>query len=573
MHKLTIKSVDEATNTAIVSGIGVVFGGKDLEGDTFTAETELQERKAVGRDVFYHHAMQPGLGHAIGEIKSVERKEDGIWFDAQLDLAAEYAEHVLDLVEAGALGYSTATAGHLVTRKSGDIKRWPIVEISLTPTPAEPRTVGVERIKSLAASNPDYQAFLPSASNDADKGAKNGAGDTNKSTNERKSMSDNEKTYTQAEHEALIEGATKSADLQGREAVVAEQKAEAKEAAEKADAIKAGVKALLEDEPALKAAGFNMPSFTPGAELGDDEMKSYLSYVKRGVGDPQMKASNDSDWNIGTDADGGYAVPVGHLNEIIARRDDAMLADKLGVRRIPGTATTVNVPLDNEADGEFVSTAEAGAFDRDQAALDQQAFTLVKYTKKIQMSLELLRDEDSRILNFISDFVGRGAAKQHNVLFAAMVEADGTSLKTAASDTAIVFGELEDMLGNAALSNYQDDSGSFKWAMAPATYWAIAQIVGNDRQYGGNLDTADNRTLLGIPVEFSSAISPMISGGKSVYLGNWAYAGLYEAEGMTVLRDQYSSAANGQVNFHYFFRADYERLQAEAFGYLVHPVS
>lgn len=572
MHKLIIKSVDEDAQTAVIAGYGVIFGGKDLDGDTFAKDTQYQEKQAVGRDVFYHHAMQPGLEHSIGEIKSIERKEDGdidgLWFEAQLDLAAEYTEHVLELIEAGALGYSTGSVGHLISRKGSVITRWPIVEISLTPTPAEPRTVGVERIKTLAASNPDYQAFLPSASDDADKGAQEGSEDTKNLERGRITMPDK---ITQADLDAAVKSASETVAEDTRLLVAAETEQAEQEASEKDEAVKAGVKALLEDEPALKAAGFNVS--LNRSELGDDEMKSYTHYLRTGQGDPQMKASNDTDMNIGTDADGGYAVPVEHLNEIIARRDEGMLANKLGVRRIPGTATTVNVPLDDEADGEWVSTAEAGAFDRDAPALAQQAFTLVKYTKKIQMSVELLRDEDSRLMSFITDWVGRGLAKTHNQLFVTMVEADGTSLKTAASASSIAFGELEAMLGNADLSNYQDDSGSFKFAMAPATYWAIAQIVGNDRQYAGNLDTQDKRTLLGIPVEFSSKIAAIGTSAKSVYLGNWNYTGLYEGGNMEVLRDPYSSAGNGQVNFHYFFRADYERLQTEAFGYMIHPSS
>jgi hypothetical protein len=39
---------------------------------------------------------------------------------------------------------------------------------------------------------------------------------------------------------------------------------------------------------------------------------------------------------------------------------------------------------------------------------------------------------------------------------------------------------------------------------------------------------------------------------------------------MTVLRDPYSRAAYGEVLFHYYFRADYAVLQAEAIGYGVH---
>ena len=63
-----------------------------------------------------------------------------------------------------------------------------------------------------------------------------------------------------------------------------------------------------------------------------------------------------------------------------------MLANRLGVQNIPGIGTTVNVPLDAEADGEFVSTAEAAANDRDAPAVGTVAMTLTKYTKRIEIS-------------------------------------------------------------------------------------------------------------------------------------------------------------------------------------------
>jgi HK97 family phage major capsid protein len=73
--------------------------------------------------------------------------------------------------------------------------------------------------------------------------------------------------------------------------------------------------------------------------------------------------------------------------------------------KIPGQGTTVNVPVDNEADGEFVSTNEAAEFDLDAPATAQVAMTLVKYSKQIKISYELLEDEDANLLAFLSDFV------------------------------------------------------------------------------------------------------------------------------------------------------------------------
>jgi HK97 family phage major capsid protein len=306
---------------------------------------------------------------------------------------------------------------------------------------------------------------------------------------------------------------------------------------------------------------------------GDTEERAFAHFIRTGdAGGIETRASNDTDMNIGTAADGGYAVPTGHYQGIIARRDESMLARMLGVRNIPGMGTTVNVPIDGEDDGEFVSTAENNAFDRDAPALSQKAMTLVKYTKKVDLSLELLQDEDSRLLAFLDDFVGRGIAKTHNSLLLTEVASNGTDFGNFASATAIAAGELEPVVGNDALGPYLDDAGSVGWVMRSSTLWEVQALTGNSRLYADQ--TANSRAngqLLGYPVYFSAKAGLTAASAKSVYFGNWNYVGMREAPGITVLRDPYSRAAYGQVLLHYYFRAVYGVLQAEAVGYKDHP--
>ena len=232
---------------------------------------------------------------------------------------------------------------------------------------------------------------------------------------------------------------------------------------------------------------------------------------------------------------------------------------------------TVNVPLDGEADGEWISTAEKGAYDKDTPVIGNQAFTLVKYTKNVPLTEELLASEQSQLLAFIANFVGRGAAKQHNVLFAAEVEASGTEFKVFAADDAIASGEIEDIIyGDADMSNYLDGA---KFVMRAATYGDVISLLGSARIYAEQT-TGIGRglsgvSLMGFPVEFSAKVDAITGGGKSVFFGNWDYLGLYERGNgnFTVLRDPFSEAATGQINFWYRFEADYEILQSEAVGY------
>lgn len=302
--------------------------------------------------------------------------------------------------------------------------------------------------------------------------------------------------------------------------------------------------------------------------LGDSEARAMGHFLRSGdASGIQTRASNDSDMNVTTDADGGYGVPTGHYNGIIARRDEGMLAQMLGARNIPGKGTTVNVPLDGEADGEFVATNEAADHDRDAPALGTKALTLVRYTKKVQLSWELLEDEDSRLLAFLEDFVGRGIAKTHNSLLLTEVAANGTSFKTFASASAIAAGEPEDIVANDDLSAYLEDDRSISWVMRSSTHWDIKSLLGDARLYAGT--EAGGKNLLGYPVAYSQKAAAVAASAKPVYFGNWNYVGYRDPSGITVLRDPYSYEAG--IELRYQFRAVYGVLQAEAIGYGVHP--
>ena len=282
-------------------------------------------------------------------------------------------------------------------------------------------------------------------------------------------------------------------------------------------------------------------------------------------------ASNATDMNITTAADGGNTVPTGFYNNIIARRDETMLAARLPILRVPGIGTTVDVPLDGEADGEFVVTTEANDFDLDAPAIGKKSLTLALYSKYTDVSYQLLNDTPTNLMGFLADFVGRGMAKTHNNLLLTEVAANGTALKTFASASAIAFGEPEDIVGNNDLAPYLDDENAAAWVMRSSTHWDIKSIVGNDRQYASNMD--NGRTLLGYPVLFSQKAAATAASAKDVYFGNWRQVGMRESPGLTFIRDPYTVAIKGQVRLLWHFRTVYGVLQAEAIGYGVHPSS
>ena len=308
-------------------------------------------------------------------------------------------------------------------------------------------------------------------------------------------------------------------------------------------------------------------------KTGDSEERAWAHWIKTGDdgGIKELRASNDTDMNIGTPGDGGYAVPTGHYQGIIARRDEDLLAPKLGVMNIPGKGTTVNVTVDAEADGEFVATTEANDFDRDAPALGTVAMTLVLYSKTLQLSYQLLEDEDSRLLAFLSEWVGRGMAKTHNSLLLTEARANGTAALSL--DSASTIGDDEPPeLAYLLPGEYADGAA---WVMKRATEGIIRRNVGDSFLYAPNPagSVTGRPEIWGFPVFNSEYASTVAASAKSLILGNFRYMGNREAPGLTFLRDPYSLARKGQVQFHYYFRTVYKVLQSEAIVYATHPTA
>lgn len=305
---------------------------------------------------------------------------------------------------------------------------------------------------------------------------------------------------------------------------------------------------------------------------GDSEERAFEHWIRTGDdgGIKELRASNVTDMNIGTAADGGYAVPTAHYQNIIARRDEMMLANQVGVTTFTGRGTSINVPIDDEADGEFVETNEASDFDLDAPALNRVTLTKLLYSKQIQMSYQLLQDEDSNLMAFLTNFVGRGLAKTHNSLLITEALANGTASLTLDAAAAIGMAEIPELVYKQA-GEYAESS---VWIMKRATEGYIRGLnSANSFVYNPNPAGSDRGRpeIWGFPVYNSEKCSAIAGSAKSLIFGNFAFMGMYEDPGLTFMRDPYSLAYKGQVRLLYYFRVDYGVLQAEAIHYATHP--
>jgi HK97 family phage major capsid protein len=568
-------------------------GDYDLVEDRFDAkETDLGEPARL--PVLYHHGLDQTLKRRRIGAGNTKRDDIGLWIESQLSLRDEYEKAIYQLAEQGKLSWSSGAASHTVERvaegKGALIKQWFISEASLTPTPAEPRNLAVS-VKALPSTNSLKSVDLPEATPEA-RSAENTAARGDAAAAEPAATAVPSQKNDAGQNPAKVEESKMELTAEQKQALLAEL--QATNAQQVADAVKTAVEALKAEPPVTPPAGvktaqvptlLKMPmgdgvalkAYSPqvlGQFTETDEMKAFTRYLRTGD-KGAMKASNAVAMQEDNNAEGGYTVPVGLYQGIIARRNEVSLRARLGLRNIPGKGKTVDVPIDNEADGEFVSTNEEAAMDADSPDINQAAMTLVKYTKKITISWELLNDEDVNLLAFLADWVGRGMAKTENSLILTEVAANGTLFKQFAAAAAFSAGEVEDMIYNSNVSYYLDDGGSNAWVMRPGTYSSLAKLTGNPRLYaedpqGSNGDKM-RPTLLGYPVFFSEKAAATAASAKDIYFGNWYYVGFRESPALTFLRDEYSRADNGQVVLRYYFRQVYKVLQAAAVGYGQHP--
>ena len=537
--------------------LGVPFGGhmegRDTDGEAFYDKTDIGLRVDDERPATYYHGFGPDDMEStqnppviIGMAKYTGQDERGHWFDVYLDESEELAKRIIEAEEAKA---SSGAVSHLVRYgKAGLIDVWPMGELAIFDTnewrrPANELAVVEKRKSEEVAENAPEDVKTVKAALVETEDEQSNQPDIDQDTKESESIVEEEKKVEN------VEQTTEYVDKKSFDEL----------------------KALIDERLPIKSKG--APAVIK--ELGEkDTTKGFMSFIRTGKENSVMsalKASNDTDMNIGTNVDGQYLVPTGFYQGVIARKDEMAIAPKVGVTEIPGVGTTVDVPYDNEADGEFIVTTETAEFDDDAPATGKKSLTFKKYSKTITISHELLRDEDAKLEAFLMDFVGRGMAKTHNDLLITEVESYGTSLKTFASATAVAIGELEAMMLGADMAAYLE-GGNVNWVMSGPSYAKIISLTGDARTYAPTpLGSGALGQLLGHPVQFTNKADTIAASKKSIFFGDWSQVGVRNGAGLQIIRDPYTRAKYGQLQLHFLFDCVYGVLNSEAIGYGVHP--
>ncbi|HMA79187.1 MAG TPA: hypothetical protein VKP88_08855, partial [Candidatus Paceibacterota bacterium] len=139
-----------------VEGLLIAFtdeGTRDLADQYFDTTTDLvlSDYPIEGVSVLYNHGFDPTLSiKKIGRIVKARIDDVGVWVQAQLDMRDEYEEQIYKLAEQGVLAWSSGALPQSIKydETGRHIKRWAVIEGSLTPTPAMPQYTIVSTTKA-----------------------------------------------------------------------------------------------------------------------------------------------------------------------------------------------------------------------------------------------------------------------------------------------------------------------------------------------------------------------------------------------------------------------------------------
>jgi len=135
-----IKAVGDWELDVLAVPYGGPDKGRDKQGEYFNKDTNLYLDKFDKPIVSYYHGFDPqgypqGEPEEIGEVLSIERKNDGVWARVLLDKASEYARRVWEAAKEGLARASSGTIEHIRrVANDGLITHWPFVELALMDT-------------------------------------------------------------------------------------------------------------------------------------------------------------------------------------------------------------------------------------------------------------------------------------------------------------------------------------------------------------------------------------------------------------------------------------------------------
>lgn len=478
-----------------VGGYGVVWGDSehtDLHGEYFTPATNFflpprelpaGEPVPVAWPCLYDHAVVPlpssavkaddARDYVMGIVDTVRKDDIGLWIEAQIQAHEEWVKRVLELIDQGVLHWSSGSSAYLVKRADdGWLQNWPIVEMSATPAPAEPRHTRIALKHylddDLRRKEQPVEGARRSGTASISRSHDSKQQERNMSITKRAALA-MIRAYAQAEHENIL-NAIKQAEENGEtgdnmivEALrpLAEELArlagvEVEEALSELVSFVAGV--LAREHQA------EQPSEAPAEELPEvpsamsaQIQKTVEAVVSKTLRDllpeqPQgglvtrknvninvgrdnrpltlggwIKAIMQKRWDIlerehprikaehkalGIDPDtaGGYLVPVAQTNQIIEMLRSETVVLPL-CRQLPLNSATLAIPAQTGG-AQAYWIGENEQIPASQPTFGQKLLVAKKMAVRVILSNELLEDSDPAIDAIIREDIARAAAEE-----------------------------------------------------------------------------------------------------------------------------------------------------------------
>lgn len=559
MHAVKILSIE--ADVVRIAGHGVVFDAKDLAGEQFAKDCDFKFDWYSHPPVLYDHTFNTPQ-EPLGRVTEIKTDEYGLWIAAELDRSRAYTQAVLELLGEGVLGFSTGSASHLVRREGNVIKQWPILEVSLTTTPCEPRTIGVGIVSPLHNGNGNgqntreaslsklsyEQKGLNTMSNDETVGTMDdmtgqsiGQSSEPNATVEREHTESHHQNGLQNQFKTLEE--TISSRLEGFEKTFK----------------------TFFDAPAIARSGFVLPGDVGAAQKSEQvelALKAWDAYVRRGD-----RAALKAAMQEGAPSEGGYLVPTTYSDQMVSALRERSILRRAGARVLSVEGTnTFKVPTMSDT-SRAVKTAEEGAFSQLEPTFQEVSFTPTKLTRLVKISDELLDDSRIDVMKqiLLPDFEQAFAAAENDDF----TNGDGVDnpqgITVGASNSGVTTASSTTVTADNIIDIYHALGYLYRqnavWLMNDSTIQLVRKLRENGTSgnylWQPGMATGQPDTLLGRPVYTLNTMPELgVPSSRVIVFGDISFFWIIDfgRESMRRLDELY--AGTGQVGFRAYRRID-----------------
>lgn len=551
-----VRAIQAEGEALRVGGYGVVWGGKDLYDTYFTPETDLWLGKFGDATLaLYDHSFNPTMGREVVGQVSVRKADDvGLWIEAEITKHRQYIE---PLVDAGVLGWSSGAVSHLVDiDPSGQVRSWPIVEFSLTPTPAEPRTLGVRELRTLEGVIPAIRSYLPEdATETPETGEASAEPERAAETIEVRTLEVTDMDEKKNETPSVDVGALLDEMRAQNEAVRSLMEKLGQQPPEQS-----GAKVTLENAPKQGSGVRSLGNFLYCVRTGNEKR------LREVYGATRTALAEDAGET------GGYLVPTEFLPRLLqVAAENAVIRPR--ATKIPMNGRELNIPMlkqsaqpssgsTNFFGGVVASwTAEAGTLTETEPAFKNVKLVPHKLAGYTLASDELVADNAIALEALLVRLFGEAIAwfEDYNFMNGngvgkplGIFNSPAILSVTRGTDAHFTMPDVGNMLAKFLPSSW----GRGVWVMHPTVIPDLLDMrnTGNYPMWTLNIQGPLGTTLMGMPVVFSEKIAAL--GGNSVLLADFSYYLVGDNGGTEIASSQHYKFINAQTTWRFVHRVD-----------------